>query len=402
MKLKPSIIALVFVQSLTSQFLMAQTTASSKDGSSKLMSEVDSEIEKIYQASQPVADSKAQSKVEAVAAPNTATVVTTQTVVTPAPVQKQPEVIIEASPLSASKVTEIKKNRQDAELATEAKIAEKLEQSRLEDEKRRVEALFGDKLSTSKETSSTTVTAPAVTTATTAAPIVSQTIVAPQPIVVAVPVVEKTEQKALSKEDIREEVRAVLAAEETASPVVEQRYFSANAGIGQYPDYQNITGNYSLGAAFGTRYDFFLVEGAFALSNFTIDDALYVTNSGILVRDSYEMNQYQGSLSTKYQLLGGLVRPVVGGMISYSYRKYSTATSFTTGQVGEDIANSHAIDLGLIAGVDFELNSKTSLGVDFKYQFNLANKLSGRPAQGATPLEKLQYFTTGVFARVNF
>ena len=58
---------------------------------------------------------------------------------------KQPTTVIEASPLTESKAETIRKARQDAELATEQTIVEKLEMSRMEDEKRRAEVLFGDK-----------------------------------------------------------------------------------------------------------------------------------------------------------------------------------------------------------------------------------------------------------------
>lgn len=61
------------------------------------------------------------------------------------PVYKQPTTVVEASPLVESKAEKIRKSRQDAEVATEQGIVEKLEQSRLEDEKRRAEVLFGDK-----------------------------------------------------------------------------------------------------------------------------------------------------------------------------------------------------------------------------------------------------------------
>ncbi|MBV2168346.1 MAG: hypothetical protein KUL82_06530, partial [Bdellovibrio sp.] len=60
-------------------------------------------------------------------------------------IQKQPTTVIEASPLSESRAEQIRRARQDAELQTEQRIVEKLEQSRMEDEKKRAGVLFGDK-----------------------------------------------------------------------------------------------------------------------------------------------------------------------------------------------------------------------------------------------------------------
>lgn len=60
-------------------------------------------------------------------------------------VQKQPTTFVEASPLVESKAEQMRKSRVDAEAQTETKIVEKLETSRLEDEKRRADVLFGSK-----------------------------------------------------------------------------------------------------------------------------------------------------------------------------------------------------------------------------------------------------------------
>ncbi|PWU17424.1 MAG: hypothetical protein C5B49_08895 [Bdellovibrio sp.] len=61
-------------------------------------------------------------------------------------VQKQPVTVIESSPLVEAKIDRFRKVRQDEEVKTEQKIAEKLELSRIEDERRRTEVLFGDRL----------------------------------------------------------------------------------------------------------------------------------------------------------------------------------------------------------------------------------------------------------------
>lgn len=350
-----------------------------------ISSEVDAEIEQLY--AKPVSAASAQTKTNAVV---------TQTIVVPqssqavaVPVQKQPETFIESTPLGASRADALRKGRQEEELKTESKIVEKLEQSRLEDERKRAAVLFGDKFDSLQNQQ--------------AAPSQVQQQAAPvqapssqvQPIII-------NQNETLTRDAVREEMRMALSEDQKAITVgLEQRYFSANAGIGQYPDMNAIQGNYNLGAGFGTRFDYFLVEGGFNYSNYTVN-ANYVDQFGQTQKSSFDMNQYQGSLATKYQLLGGFVRPVLGGLVSYSYRKYVSNQTTGFGVAGTEFGTSHAVDLGILTGVDLEFNDKMSFGVDFKYMFNMSNKLSGPTAAGSTPVEKLQYFTTGLFARVNF
>lgn len=385
MKLTLTIAAAILVN------LMFAESAKAQSANSELNAEVDSEIEQMYQQSNtsninaPSADARAATGA-----------VVTQTVVVPqqAPVQKQPETTVEGSPLSNSRADSIRRGRQEEELRTESRIVEKLEQSRLEDEKKRAAVLFGDKFDTLQNQQ-------------TAQPVQVQQV---QPVQVA-PVQAPSSQvqpiiinqnETLTRDAVREEVRAALTEDDKAIlPSIEQKYFTANAGIGQYPDIESIKGNYALGAGFGTRFDYFLVEGSFLYSNYTMD-AKYVDSFYQVRAANFDMNQYQGMLALKYQLIGGFVRPVIGGLVSYSYRQYVANNNTAYGTAGTEFGTSHAIDLGIIAGLDLEFNDKMSAGVDLKYMYNMSNKISGQTAAGSTPVEDLQYFTTGLFARVNF
>lgn len=354
--------------------------------------DVDSEIDSLYQA--PAAKK----------APPAGSAVFTQTVVVPQQsqqtqqtrVQTQPTTLIEASPLADSRADAIRKNRQDEEMKTESKIVEKLEQSRMEDEKKRASVLFGDRFD-------------ALQNGQNAAPSPVQVAPAPQPVQ---PVyieqqkptrVEVEERETLSRDAVREEVRAALNEDSKAIVApTEVRYFAGYAGIGEYPDVKNVKGNYSLGAMFGTRYDYFMVEGAFIMSNYGVDIKNYASGG---FTDSYDVNQYQGSIAAKYQLLGGMVRPVLGGVIAYSYRKYALTNSYQ--YANQDTGNSHAIDLGINTGIDFEFSPKFSVGLDFRYMFNMSSRITANYQNSSygyvgTPLEKLQYYTTGLSARVNF
>ena len=104
-------------------------------------------------------------------------------------------------------------------------------------------------------------------------------------------------------------------------------------------------------------------------------------------------------------MLGGVVRPVLGGLIAYSYRKF-TLTNGLMGQ-SEDTGYSHAVDLGVNAGVDIEFSPKFSLGLDMKYMFNMSSRVTSNYQNSSygyvgTPIEKLQYYIAGISARVNF
>jgi hypothetical protein len=395
MKLSLIIAAAVLVNLVFTEMASAQTS------SNDLSAEVDSEIEQMYQQSAP---NNNQSTARAKS--DTSSVVT-QTIIVPqqpqqsAPaVQKQPETTVEGSPLSNSRADSIRRGRQEEELKTESRIVEKLEQSRMEDEKKRAAVLFGDKFdSLQNQQQQPVMVAPVVVQPQPQVQMQAAPVQAPssqvQPIIIS-------QNESLTRDAVREEVRAALTEDDKAiMPSLEQKYFTATAGIGQYPDIESIEGNYSLGAGFGTRFDYFLVEGAFLYSNYSMN-ARYVDSFNQTRMANFDMNQYQGIISTKYQLIGGFVRPVVGGLIAYSYRQYVANNNTTYGTAGTEFGTSHAIDLGLIAGVDLEFNDKMSAGFDMKYMFNMSNKISGATASGATSVEELQYFTTGLFARVNF
>ncbi len=358
-------------------FAQAQSTVQSET----LSSDVDSDID---QMAAPVTSQHASRNA-----------VVTQTVIVPQQqaVQKQPTTVVEASPLSDSRADNIRRNRQDEEMRTESKIVEKLEQSRMEDEKKRAAVLFGDKFDTLQNSQ----TQPAAAQSATVQPVQAPaTQIQPQPIVIQ-------QNETLSRDAVREEMRAALDENEKAvTPMLQQKYFAGVAGIAQYPDIKAIQGNYSLGAAFGTRYDYFLVEGGFLFSNYGILGASYLDTNNFVRLADFEMNQYQGMLAAKYQLLSGFVRPVLGGLVSYSYRSYSATTPTTYGAAGTEFGTSHAIDLGVIAGVDLEFNDKMSVGVDMKYMFNMSSRINGSSVGGAVLPEKAQYYITSLVARVNF
>jgi hypothetical protein len=334
-------------------------------------------------------------------------------------VQKQPVTYVEATPLNKSRADQIREARQQVEAETESKIVEKLEVSRMEDEKRRAGVLFGEQFNQlgqapqqpqQQQQQQAVVVAPAPVAI---APV--GVLAAPAPVQTAVADPEA------NRDLVREEVRTALDEEKKQKPETPttQKYFSALAGMGDYPDVKNVRGNYLLGATFGTKFeDTYAVEGSFIYSNYTVqklDSAGYYAvdqyGNTIVVPPLVDVQQYGVSMAVKYYLMNGMVRPIVGGVAQYSYRTFSWSAENYGGKsnAGGSDASSQAIDLGVITGADFEFSPKFSLGADFRYMFNMNSRVSTNnnsyflttPSYG-TPIEKLQYYNLSLVARVTF
>ena len=352
-----------------------------------LGAEVDAEIDKMYVA--PTAPTL--QPVVTIANNNRIGFVQAQSVQAQS-VQKQPVTIIEASPLATSNAESIRKGRQDEEMRTESRIVEKLEQSRMEDEKKRASVLFGDKFDSLNKKEQLPQTAEAAPT------------LAPTSNVQAQPLIIQ-QTPSLSKGDIQQEIRAALdedKAQSESTNLFESKYVSVTAGIPQYADASAINGQYSMGVALGTSNDYFQVEGGFLYSAYGIRRAEYLTQFNQIGLADFLMNQYQTYVSAKYQLMAGSIRPTIGGLASYSYRKYLSDSFTSYGAAGTEFGHSSAIDLGIAAGIDMSLTQRFSLGADLKYMFNISSNINGDTAPGARSPEKLNYYLLGVSAKVNF
>lgn len=333
-------------------------------------------------------------------------------------IQKQPQVDIQASPLTKSRAEQIRDARQQAEVETENKIVEKLESSRMEDERRRADVLFGgsfDKLSNQNNIQAQNVNLNQQQAVQQQVPV--QVV---QPVQVA-PVKEEKKHEH-DEEDtrdlIRQEIQAAMKVEETLpEPVSQQKYFGAFVGMGDYPDVRNVKGNYSVGAQFGTKFDnSYAVEGTFTYSDYQVEEptaGMYMPTYGYYVPRLVDVHQYSGSLAVKYLLFDAMVRPVIGGLMQYSYRTFAWSEDQYYGgyNSGGNEATSHAFDIGVVTGADIEFSKTWSLGLDFRYMWNLASRVNlGNQAQfltssqfgAGTPIEKLQYYTLNLVARVNF
>lgn len=183
-------------------------------------------------------------------------------------------------------------------------------------------------------------------------------------------------------------------------------YGSAIVGLAAYPEVSNVDKGYNVSAAAGYYIsNRIMLDLGFALakSQMSVSNLLFPNQ-----RDDFGISQYQGVLGAKYQLdniFGTSFKPVAGAVLSYTYRKYNLKNGMTinSGNTG----NSTAIDAGVDVGVDYDLSQTYTLGLDFKYMFNLTNQVSSNyasPLYGyrGTPLESLQYYVAGLSARMNF
>ncbi len=283
-------------------------------------------------------------------------------------VQREPVTYIEASPLRESRAEQIRKQRQEAEVETEMKIVEKLEVSRMEDEKTRAQVLFGkqfDQLlnpsSQQQQQQQPTYHAP---------PVVQSE---PQ----VVPVQEKEDDGL--KNEIRDLVSEIRVKKEETKP--EKQYKTYFTLFGAMPDYdaKNVKTNSGFGIGIGMQElgSRWIFEGSLMYSQHDIeedyDGHCYNNYSGGYYSGGYEdlycnygsydivkVDQYSLLAASKYMILDQRIKPFVGPVLAYHYRKYQH-------DIWDKYSTSHAVDVGLSAGVAFEVTDSFLISGDFKY-----------------------------------
>jgi hypothetical protein len=302
-----------------------------------------------------------------------------------AQVQKQPTTVIEASPVGDSKAEQLRKSRQDTELQTELKIVEKLEQDRMESEKKRADVLFGDRFQTLQNGSTVQAQqAPIQTTQ-------------PQPQVAVAPQNNSIENDLRNRPSeaslIREEVRAAVAEQslnDESGNLDQELYFKGQFGMIDFADAANVRGNGAVGLGVGGRYnDRLLAEANFIFASFTKEYPI-----------STDISQYTIDGQFKYQVLPGMLRPVLGLALDYNYRSYYNNYSYSSSQ-----PTSNSFDVGLIVGADVEISRKFSIGGEFKYTKNIMNKTNGYYPViygNEVPLDQLSSYTFNLNSKFVF
>ncbi len=279
-------------------------------------------------------------------------------------IQKQPTIYVQDTPLVESRADELRRRRQQVETGTENRIAEKLEESRIDDEKRRADALFGNSFQQMNRE--------------------------PQP----QPVIIQTTEK---KETVREEIQTAIRAQ--PEDFSESRsYFSGLLGIAEYPDSKRITGDFAAGVAFGTiSNDRLAIEGSFLVANYTYEMPYYYWPQSF-TSNEVDITQYSLGVGARYFFLDSFVRPSVGGLMQYSFREYQWPTSYVHGGSQNTLASSHAIDLGANAGVEFAFNSGFALGLEYRYLFNIYSRLGPDSVYRYGGMDKIEKYAHSLMA----
>ncbi len=316
----------------------------------------------------------------------------------------QPVTVVEASPVSESRAEALRKARVNEEVSTEQKIVEKLEDSRLQEEKARADRLFGNKLDPQpvQQQQQAVIVAPAPAPA--PAPVVEQKPVQATTVTIEkVEIIQPKEEAKVEKAEVVESKMEAPAVEKVeAAP---SRYFvSGQVGNLSYQA-SNIKSNYGLGVAIGTIIDDrWAVELAYFYSNHTVDtfwqEGLY-----------RQLDQNDISASGKYYVFPGKFRPYVGGSITYIDRKYTDRVKdsyawFYNPSTTE--ANTQAVDMGVLAGADFFLSNNLIIGGGIDYNFNVMNnnpikfdEYTNQPAN-TKELETIGYYSVKVNAKFMF
>jgi len=227
-----------------------------------------------------------------------------------AELQKQPVTVIEASPLTVSKADELRKMREQTEVETEQRLVEKLEQSRMEDEKKRQAAILGS-------ISATEATEPK------AAVEVKNELPAPAPVaapVEAAPVLEVAKPSP-SIEEVRNAVHEELSAVKEQNDKAESEshphnFVSATVGMLGYgsADVQTIgAGELTFGKMYDDRW---AIEFGVGAANAYVDESIFLYR---------KMNQFNAGVGTRFLILTGRVRPSLGFRVDYIHRSYSEA-----------------------------------------------------------------------------
>ncbi|MCC6137081.1 MAG: porin family protein [Bdellovibrionaceae bacterium] len=247
-----------------------------------------------------------------------------------------------------SRSNDIRKARKNMEIGTEAKMVEKIEWSRIEDEKDRADRLFGNRLDKNynddykkEEPKVIIVEKPAYVAPVQAEP----AYVAPAKAAAVYDV--KTEEK---------EVSNWWGEEAYIAPMVGTLNYSAD----------NVSSGNAFGVALGSRFDSNVsIEGSFLYGEVQMEDY----NVGFYNMPGLkDVTQYGFGGAVKYNFGMGRISPVVGALGSYTMRDYQE-----TRYNGGGTAESTAFDAGLMVGLDVKIAKNFSIGAEYRLMKNISN-----------------------------
>jgi len=297
---------------------------------------------------------------------------------------------------AASQADLMRSLRKSAEDSTEQRIVEKLEASRLNDERRRADTLFGDRFEDlnkkdhdrrndrdEDDGADNTVIVKKVVVKEDPTPVIAE----PLP---PAPVVQKETVVIQPPQEIRND----------------RAYIGLSVGGMSY-DASNVESNYAAGVTLGKQLENNVsVEASFLYSNHYVDKKFWY------VPLYSDLTQYDIGFNAKYSFFTGALRPYIGAGITYVYRNYQDRiyTPYTNSSVefGEE-ANTHAVDGNLMVGLDFQLSRSLAIGAEYKYSGNVFVKNDepvfaqqwARPTNGK-PLEEIDRSQVTVNAKFMF
>ena len=299
-------------------------------------------------------------------------------------VQSEPTTFVQAAPLSTSRADQMRAARKDMEIKTEEKIVEKLEESRIVDEQRRAERLFGGKMGALHANDNSQFQQPQVQQQ----PVVQQVAPAPAPVVAPAVVEEKQQQPAFSNtvvinsgkdSEVVEEADGSLTVAEANSLKTKAdteesglgqgstTYFAPMAGAVDHSDASNVESNGGFGAALGVIMESGLaVEGSFVYSNHDGTYRYLSTGFGTLTNE-VGIDQYNVAGAVKYYIGKHRLQPFIGGVLSYTRRDYTPQNSSIFAS-----NSSNALDGGLTAGADIAVTKDFRIGLDYRFMQNIS------------------------------
>lgn len=321
-------------------------------------------------------------------------------------VSEQPASVIEDSPISLSSAEIKRRKRQELEVKTEQTIVEKLEEARMEEERQRVQRLFGEgngfTASPSQQQAQPVQQQPLQQSIQVNPAPVKQEVVVKEVIrEVPAPVAAAPERDV--REEIRAEIRALKDTKAQQESAPNRMYVSGGLGTATYPGVINMRGNLSTGFQIGVENpnNRTILEGGFVYSSLLIESVdLYSPFPAFK-----DLKQYNIGVAAKYMLTTGMFRPVLGGALSYTRRTYSDRqySYIPTQEVSTD-----AFDLGIVGGLEVAVSDTMSIGLDIRYMFNIGYRDDSaymqsfvNPQPGAV-VEKRNYYTSLLTARIAF
>ncbi|MBC86216.1 MAG: hypothetical protein CL677_03465 [Bdellovibrionaceae bacterium] len=174
----------------------------------------------------------------------------------------------------------------------------------------------------------------------------------------------------------------------------------------------NVESDATLGLAVGynTEDNTIVIEGALTSGRFFIEDANPYNR--YMAIDS--MQQYNFTMAVKAPLfygkiMGGRIQPYVGALVGYTYREFSEQ-SVNSALFGRGDWESEAMDMGALIEADFHVNKTFSLGLSYRYMFNVSSNrrdsefydtINGETIR-IKPIEETDYYLMSLNGKFKF